>query len=642
MNKGKYSKRELSDLFKHALKQQESGNFPAADKSYNKILSQIPNHADSLHYLGLSKYQQGKSNEAIMLINSAISYNPNDIEMQLNMALILSEIRQFRIARDIYIKIVTAAPNLSIVHNNLSQIYNKLGEESSYVYHCNKAYELDPDNPIIMNAYANLLMLQFKFVDAIEVLKSTLEKDPESKIIVSNLISNLFNIGDFENARLYTEKMENQRSNNAQSANQNLFYSNYDSRLGSRDISLKHIKRAQLFPTLFCPRFPTDNISSELNNMKSSNRKRRIAYVSADFRFHSVAFFILPILRNHKSENFEVYCYSNSNKNDDYTNEFKKLSQHWRDIADLNDDEVVQLTINDKIDILIDLSGYSAGSRLGVFANRVAPLQISYLGYPNTTGLTTVDYRITDYYTDPVGLTEHLSTEKLARLDDVFLCFSPQSGSPPVSKPPFEKNGFITFGSFNNMAKINDDVIKIWSELLLNFTNSKLLLKSKALADPDVQQFILSRFKKYGISNERILLKSYANDFVSHVSAYSDMDIALDTFPYNGTTTTCEALWMGVPVITLLGNSHISRVSASILHKLELDDFIAHSNEDYINIACKLATDKHVLPNLRSTMRERMQNSGFISGIEFTKNLEKLYQKIWQERMRTIEMTCAY
>ncbi|MDH5258130.1 MAG: glycosyltransferase, partial [Gammaproteobacteria bacterium] len=423
---------------------------------------------------------------------------------------------------------------------------------------------------------------------------------------------------------------------------QNLFYLNYDSRLSARDISVKHIKRAQLFPTLFRPLFPTDSISAELSNIKSTNRKRRIAYVSSDFRFHSVAFFFLPVLQNHDSDNFEVYCYSSSNKADDITDEFKKYSQHWRDIVDLNDEEVIQLAINDKIDILVDLSGYSAGSRLGVFANRVAPLQISYLGYPNTTGLTTVDYRVTDYYTDPVGLTEHLNTEKLARLDDVFLCFSPQSSCPTVSESPFEKNGFITFGSFNNMAKINDDVIKIWSELLLNFSNSKLLLKSKALADPDVQQFILSRFKNYGISNDRILLKNYANDFVSHVCAYSDMDIALDTFPYNGTTTTCEALWMGVPVITLLGNSHISRVSASILHKLELDDFITHSNEDYINIACKLATDKHVLPNLRSTMRERIQNSGFINGVEFTKNLENLYQKIWQERMSTLEMTCAY
>ncbi len=305
-------------------------------------------------------------------------------------------------------------------------------------------------------------------------------------------------------------------------------------------------------------------------------------------------------------------------------------ADHWQNIHGMTDALVFQCIQKDGIDILVDLAGHSGNNRLKLFARKPAPIQVSYLGYPNTTGLTAMDYRFTDNVADPPGLTDAYYTEKLIRLPEGFLCYRPSVGCPDIAPPPCLENGYITFGSFNNWAKINSKTIALWSDLLSRVPDSRLILKSSLASDRDAQQQLLSLFVQNGIEASRIEILSRLPVFGEHLKQYQRVDIALDTFPYNGTTTTCEALWMGVPVITLAGNTHASRVGASILSRLGLNEWIVSSVDDYLNISEALANDTDNLKCLRRTLREKFQNSSLMNEKRFLANLETAYRRMWR------------
>ena len=294
----------------------------------------------------------------------------------------------------------------------------------------------------------------------------------------------------------------------------------------------------------------------------------------------------------------------------------------------MSDDLVFQCIQEDQIDILVDLAGHSGKNRMKLFARKPAPIQVSYLGYPNTTGLAAMDYRITDAIADPPGITDRYYTEKLIRLHEGFLCYHPSDGSPEILDPPCLENGYITFGSFNNRAKINSKMVALWSDLLLQVPDSRLILKSSLEMDRDARQELLSLFVKKGIAASRIEILSYL-PFCEHLKQYQRVDIALDTFPYNGTTTSCEALWMGVPVLTLVGNTHASRVGASILSHLELTEWIVSSIDDYAKTTAMLANDIDNLKHLRRTLREKFQNSSLMDRKSFVLKLEAAFRRMW-------------
>ena len=304
-------------------------------------------------------------------------------------------------------------------------------------------------------------------------------------------------------------------------------------------------------------------------------------------------------------------------------------ADHWRNIYRMPDDKVFESIQKDQIDILVDLTGHTGNNRMKLFASKPAPVQVSYLGYPNTTGLPSMDYRITDATADPPGMTDSYYTEELIRIAGGFLCYQPSLGSPGVSDAPCLKNGYITFGSFNNRAKINEKVVAIWSDLLKQVDNSRLILKSSISSDQRAKQQLLSLFVQNGVDASRIEILPYL-PFNEHLSQYLRVDIALDTFPYNGTTTTCEALWMGVPVITLAGNTHASRVGASILGQIAFHEGIAASESDYIQKAVSLASDTDFLQSWRSIGRQKMQASSLMDQHGFVIKLEDAYHRIWQ------------
>jgi predicted O-linked N-acetylglucosamine transferase (SPINDLY family) len=284
----------------------------------------------------------------------------------------------------------------------------------------------------------------------------------------------------------------------------------------------------------------------------------------------------------------------------------------------------------DGIDILVDLAGHTAENRLLVFARKPAPVQITWLGYPNTTGMPVMDYRLTDEIADPPGEAGHYHSETLIRLPDGFLCYSPPDDAPEVSGLPARQSVRITFGSFNNLPKINEAVIALWSRLLLQVPQSDLLLKSKQFADAHVRQRFLDLFTSHGIAAERITLQPRVPSTAGHLALYDRVDIGLDPFPYNGTTTTCEALWMGVPVITLRGDRHAGRVGASLLTRVGLKELIAESEAHYIEIGKKLARDLDGLEELRTDLRARMQASTLCDGQSFARMMENTFRLFWK------------
>jgi predicted O-linked N-acetylglucosamine transferase (SPINDLY family) len=365
-------------------------------------------------------------------------------------------------------------------------------------------------------------------------------------------------------------------------------------------------------------------------NDVESIRRLKIGYVSPDFRQHSVSFFCQPLIQHHNRQLVEVFCYSEVKSSDDVTDEIMTSADEWRPISGLPDEAVAEQVRQDGIDILVDLAGHTAENRLLVFARKPAPVQITWLGYPNTTGMPVMDYRLTDDIADPPGEADQYHSETLIRLPDGFLCYSPPDDAPDVSGLPARQTARITFGSFNNLPKINEAVIALWSRLLLKVPKSDLLLKSKQFADAHVRQRFVDLFTSHGIAAERITLLPRVPSTAGHLALYHRVDIGLDPFPYNGTTTTCEAMWMGVPVISLRCERHAGRVGASVLTRVGLKELIAESEEQYVEIGMKLAQNLDGLEMLRAGMRARMSASALCDAKSFARTMENNFQMIWK------------
>jgi predicted O-linked N-acetylglucosamine transferase (SPINDLY family) len=367
------------------------------------------------------------------------------------------------------------------------------------------------------------------------------------------------------------------------------------------------------------------------SNQPDPEKRLRIGYVSPDFRAHSVAFFIEPLLAAHNRERVEVTGYANLLQPDPMTRRLREIADRWHNVWGLDDNKLAQLVRNDGIDILVDLAGHTAGNRLGVFGMKPAPVQVSWLGYPNTTGLREMDYRLTDEWADPPGAGDTRHTETLVRLPHGFLCYKPLDDSPDVSAAPVISNGYVTFGCFNNSAKVNGKLLDVWSEILTDLPDARLLLKSKQLHGPGLHQRFRDEFIRRGVDPDRVEMLGRVQSTLDHLALYGRVDIALDTFPYNGTTTTCEALWMGVPVIALAGDRHAGRVGVSLLHGLGVDELIAATPEDYRRLVVELARERDRLVAYRSALRQRMQNAPLTNAAGFARDIEEAFRVMWRK-----------
>ena len=362
-------------------------------------------------------------------------------------------------------------------------------------------------------------------------------------------------------------------------------------------------------------------------------RRIRIGYLSSDFKQHSVFYFLYPVLKNHSISKVEIFAYYSGKKFDAYTQKIIEVVNHWRPVAHLDTDALVEVIRNDKIDCLIDLNGNSEGNRLDAIAQRSAKIQATWIGYPATTGVQNMDYRFTDNYVDDIPTNQKYYVESLVPLSDTnFSVYLPPLDAPEITELPAIRNGHITFGSFNNFVKIDEETLEGWADILSSIDNSRLLIKNKSMHYDCVRKKIYETFGKRGIERERILIAAKTTTVNEHLKSISSVDISLDTYPYSGTTTTCESLWMGVPVITLKGNNHRSRVSAGLLNMLNMNNFIADTREEYLLSAIENAGNLKMLSEVRLNLRAVMRNSPLMQYKEFTVNLENTIKKLCETK----------
>jgi predicted O-linked N-acetylglucosamine transferase (SPINDLY family) len=368
------------------------------------------------------------------------------------------------------------------------------------------------------------------------------------------------------------------------------------------------------------------------DNTRDPEKRLRLGFISADFMFHPVSYFFLGACRA-LLKDFDVYLYSHLpvEQEDDLTRQYQCEVTLFRNICGMSDELFQRTAIEDGIDVMIDLSGHTTGNRLVAMARRLAPVQIEWLGYPNTTGLDVMDYRISDPVTEPEGEADKYSSEKILRLNGGFHLYKPSYSIPPESPLPALTTKIITFGSFNNMKKVSVDAIALWCELMKAVPNSRLVLKDRNLEAPSSMSRVKTLFASHGIDFKRITTKGLIKNNFEHMRAYNHVDIALDSFPYTGTTTTCEALVMGCPVVTLAGSSHVSRVSASLLTHVGHPEWIAKTPEEFVQIGCKLASDIDELSKIRSRLRKELYTSPLCDDERMHKELGSAIRQAWRE-----------
>ena len=418
-------------------------------------------------------------------------------------------------------------------------------------------------------------------------------------------------------ASTLTEKTEQA----AELYSKHLFLKNY------RDVSPKQaVEAAARYNSFFARVRPFTHEEKFFD----AEKKLHIGYISPDFREHAIANFLSPFLKDFDAENFSVTCYS-TGKKDSITKRLKNFNVAWRDLIGKNFLAAAQIIYEDEVDILVDLSGHSQGSCLPILAYKPAPVQICALGYTASTGLDAVDYFLSDKICSPERNTPDTFTEKILRLENCCLCYAPELiREMPAQelRAPLLKNGFITFGSFNNFAKVSEDVLYIWRAILDGVPHSRLILKGKIFSLDDGKALVKEKFRRMSFPIERVEMRPYSPDYLED---YKDIDIALDTFPYTGGTTTCEALYMGVPVITFRGKTHGARLSASIMTAADVTELIACSPMDYVKKALQLSRRKELIAAYHVGLREHIKNSALMDSKKYIDELEKIYRTVWKK-----------
>ncbi len=375
---------------------------------------------------------------------------------------------------------------------------------------------------------------------------------------------------------------------------------------------------------------PLQNEIRPHGNDRTPDRRLRVGYVSADFREHPASRFLLPLIEAHDRTHVEVFCYSDVRRPDSLTHRCKAASDQWRETTGCSDQALAELVRQDGIDILIDPTGHMAYNRLLTFARRPAPVQIAYFGYPGTVAMKAIEYRITDALLDPPGLTEHHYTEKLVRVIPSAMVWAPLTATPDVGPLPALSNGYITFGALNRLSKVNPLIIGLWAQALAAVPQSRLLLLSPTVSEVEAEQEVRQFFARNGVPSHRLELAP-RSPRESYLKLFNLIDVHLDTFPYNGCTTTCDGLWMGVPTITLAGRAYASRIGVSLLSQVGLSDMIANALEEFVAIATRFASNLPRLAELRSCLRQRMKDSPLMDAKSLARGMEAAYRTAWNE-----------
>lgn len=525
-------------------------------------------------------------------------------------------------------KAIASSPRIGNFHNTRGQLLVRLGRADEAEQAFRRAVELDPTTAPAWLGLANLELSTGRTRAASRTIVAGLEATGSHPGLAGPAAAFLLIAGRAAEALRLIEPIARAHPHDALLQRNIAVASNFASGQSAAEVFDRHVRHGRAFKV-------ASNAATSAPSPTDANRRLRVGLLSPDIRRHSVAYFIEPLLAHAPADRVEFVAYSNLDPrvHDTVTARLKPRFAVWHDTLSLTDEQIIAAMKKDGLDVLIDLAGLTDGGRLGVVARRPAPVVATYLGYANTTGLTGLDARLVDSHTDPAG-AESFATEPLVRLDPCFLCFQPPPEAPPVTAPP---SGPIVFGSFNAIAKINDPLLATWSRILAAVPGSLLALKSQHFKDASLRDDVLARCIDAGISVDRVRILPPPDALADHLAAYHDVHIALDTVPYHGTTTTCESIWMGVPVITQLGDTHASRVGASLLRAVGLDELIATDREDYIGRAVALANDAPRRDALRATLRERVAASALCDGPAFASRFEHALRTLCTAPRRSLE-----
>lgn len=561
----------------------------AAIAAFKQALTLDPAMIQALNGLGLALQASGDLGAAIRTLRDALRLAPDHNDTSVNLGTVLVMAGEMDEGIGLLRQAVAADPSDATAFSNLGHALIQVGHLSEAIAACETAIRLKPD---YANAHSNLAIAlghQGRLREATAEFQRTVELSANRPMSFSNL----------------------------------LFLSNYDPDLSPEALSERHRAYGRLHEK-------AEVAGSGVQNHPAADRRLRVGYVSPDFRRHSVAYFAEPLIASHDRSAFAVICYSAVKNPDTLTAQLQNHADHWRNIVGLTDAAAAALVRSDRIDILVDLAGHTAGNRLGIFASKPAPVQVTYIGYPNTSGLSQMDYRLTDAIADPPGDGDALYTERLYRLPRCFLAYQPPPDAPDVAPRPISIAGHLTFGSFNALPKVSASTIAIWADILLAVPSARMVLKAPSFADPATRAAYAARFADHGVAAARLDLLPYVKDRGGHLGQYSRIDIALDTFPYNGTTTTCEALWMGVPVITVRGDRHASRVGETLLRAAGLHELVASTRENYVARAIELANDTAHLAAISAGLRDRVRNSPLCDARSLSRAVEDAYRDMWR------------
>lgn len=683
----------LDILLKNATQQLQQGKLSLAEASVRKLLDIAPDHASGTHLLGIINLQHGRYKPAIELLSRAITLDPLQPSCHNNLAYALHVEGRLLEAQVSCEQAIRLKPDFAEAYNTYAAILRDAGQYANALAACEQANRINPCFAHAYGTRAAILLDMNRPQESISSCKRALELNPNNAEAHNILGVAYKSIGRMEEALTACRKATRIRPDLA-SAHDNLgsllhgmgqpfqalaaceralqlnpvsatTYCNHANILGdmgrhdeaessyrralelSPDNTLAHSNL--LFLLAAYTSVPPEDMFEEQRRWDQahgaegrihrfsartrrvpSGRRMRIGYVSPDFRAHPVGYFIQPLLAAHDKSRFEIFCYANhtASMSDDITQRLRTYVEHWRFVYDKDDHDMAKLIHEDGIDILVDLAGHTRDNRLKAFTYKPAPIQAAYLGYLASTGLESMDYWITDEILHP-GDTPEKSTERIYRLPRCAFCYTAPDLTIPVL-PRNEADDQITFASFSHLSKLTPEVIDTWARILKELPDSRLLIMDKFMIEPECRRWIARRFQDHGITSDRLSLRERL-PFAHYLSAYAEVDVVLDPFPRTGGTTTAEALWMGVPVITLAGRRYVERISASKLMAVGLQNLVTRSREHYIEAAVSLAQDAALRRQLRTDLRDRMAKSALCDGKGLAQAMETAYLSMWQQ-----------
>ncbi|MCP4329590.1 MAG: tetratricopeptide repeat protein [Alphaproteobacteria bacterium] len=633
------------------------GKLEDASAAFRKVVARNPDNAQGHLNLGACLDNSGRREDAIVCYRRALSIRPDYTIALANLGKALCEKGDFRQAMTELERAVELTPDYAKAHLHLGRAQKMLGNAKAAIAAFTKADALVSDSVVTLMELAGAQRQGGKADEAVATLGRVLELEPdlpEAFLSLGNAFSEKGETGSAISAfrrAIVIRPSYAEAHNNLGNALQD--HGRLDDAIECYKMALRQNPGFVMAHSnlLLCQQYNPEitpetqyrahiefdrrfvrSLAREIlphANSLDPNRPIRVGYLSGGFRRHPVGFMITPSLRHGDAAQYQTYCYSTSPRVDAVTGDIKKYCKGWRSLTGVDDRAAAAMIRRDGIDILVDLAGHGSGARLMVLARKPAPVQVKWIGgLFNTTGLSTIDYLITDWVQSPEGFDKHF-VEELVRLPDGYVCFDPPGYAPDVGPLPAARNGYVTFGCFNNLAKVTPQVIALWSRIMRAVPGSRIILKTKSLKERPVRDRFMRKFADHGITPDRVDLRPPSPHHLL-LDTYNEIDIALDPFPYTGGLTTCEAMWMGTPVLTMPGETLAARHAATHLSNVGLSDWIVGSEEHYFAAAVRRSADLPALARLRRDLRQTVARSPLVDGPKFARNLEAAYRMMWR------------